>query len=130
MKVQTGVRIDSEVWRAYRRLCARDKIRPSLPIEEFLRLVVTNDSAISLLSVIREATKSRVDGFDAYARVLLDWYTHGKFWISSLHREDDEPIETLLLDALKMVADPDLRRKIEEALISDQRRIIEKKKTR
>ena len=24
--------------------------------------------------------KSRVEGLEAYARVLLDWYTHEKFW--------------------------------------------------
>ena len=126
MKLQTGVRVDAEVWRSYRMLCRREKLRASQPIEEFLRLVVENDSAQSLLSMMREAAKSRVDGFEAYARVLLDWYTHGKFWFHVAGEETS--VEGLLLDALKMVADPDLRKRIEEALVAHQRRIYLKEK--
>ena len=126
MKLQTGVRVDAEVWRSYRMLCRREKLRASQPIEEFLRLVVDNDSAQSLLSMMREAAKSRVDGFEAYARVLLDWYTHGKFWFHAAG--DETSVEGLLLDALKMVADPDLRKRIEEALVAHQRRIYLKQK--
>ena len=130
MKVQTGVRIESEVWRAYKVVCGREKLRPSRPVEDFLRLVVENDSALSVLSMIREAAKTRVAGVEAYARVLLDWYMHDKYWLT-LRSSDDEdeevPVETLLLDALKVVVDPDLRGRIEEALIAFQRRVSEKK---
>jgi hypothetical protein len=126
MKLQTGVRVDAEVWRSYRMLCRREKLRASQPIEEFLRLVVENDSAQSLLNMMREAAKSRVDGFQAYARVLLDWYTHGKFWFHVAGEETS--VEGLLLDALKMVADPNLRKRIEEALVAHQRRIYLKEK--
>ena len=119
MRVQTGVRVDAEVWRAYRLVCRREKLRPCRPIDEFLRLVVDSDSALSLLSMMREAAKTRVDGYEAYARVLLDWYTHGKFWIH-VSNDDEVSVETLLLEALKMVADADLRRRIEEALVSRQ----------
>ena len=126
MKLQTGVRVDAEVWRSYRMLCRREKLRASQPIEEFLRLVVENDSAQSLLSMMREAAKSRVDGFEAYSRVLLDWYTHGKFWFHVAGEETS--VEGLLLDALKMIADPGLRKQIEEALVAHQRRNYLKEK--
>jgi hypothetical protein len=72
MKLQTGMRIDAELWTSYRMVCSREKQRPSGPIEEFLRLVVDNDAALSLLRLMREAVKSRVDGLEAYARVRLD----------------------------------------------------------
>lgn len=125
MRVQTGVRFDGELWGAYRLLCGREKLRPSGPIEEFLRLVVEADSAVSLLTMMRETAKARVGGVEAYARVLLDWYAHDKFWIHG--PEDDISVEMLLLDALKVVADPDLRGRIEEALIAHQRAVYEKK---
>jgi hypothetical protein len=70
---------------------------------------------------MREALRFRVDGYEAYARVLLDWYTHGKFWIEI--SEHDVSVESLLLDALKMVADADLRQRIEEALTAHQRSV-------
>ena len=130
MKVQTGVRIEAEVWKAYKAVSSREKLRPSRPIEDFLRLVVDNDSALGVLSMMREAAKTRVAGVEAYARVLLDWYMHDKYWLT-LRSSDDEdeevPVETLLLDALKVVVDPDLRGRIEEALIAFQRRVSEKK---
>ena len=71
-------------------------------------MVVFSDSALSLLSIMREVTKTRVKGVEAYARVLLDRYTHEKYWLSI---EDNEiSVESLLLDPLKMVADLNLRR--------------------
>jgi hypothetical protein len=126
MKRQTGVRVDAEVWQAYRALCSREKLRPSFPIEEFLRLVLENESASSLLSMMRGMAKARADGFEAYARVLLDWYTHEKFWFQV--GENETSVETLLLDSLKVVNDPELRRRIEEALVAQQRkRYLEKR---
>jgi hypothetical protein len=126
VKLQTGVRVESELWRAYKLVCEGEKLRPGEPIEDFLRLVVDGDSALGLLRVMREAARSRVDGVEAYARVLLDWYVHRKFWLST-GGEEDISVENLLLDALKVVADPDLRKRIENALIDDQRRISQKK---
>jgi hypothetical protein len=110
------MRVDAEIWGAYRKLCSREKLRPSRPIEEFLRLMVDSDSVSSLLIMMRETAKSRVDGYHAYARVLLDWYTHGKFWMKV--QDEDVSVEGMLLDALKLVVDADLRRRIEEALIA------------
>jgi hypothetical protein len=109
------------VWQAYRELCSREKLRPSLPVEEFLKLVLENGSASSLLNAMRGTVKARTEGFEAYARVLLDWYMHGKFWFPVVG-DDNAPVEALLLDALKGVADPELRRRIEEALVAQQRR--------
>jgi hypothetical protein len=126
VRVQTGVRVDSELWQAYRGLCHREKLRPSEPIEEFLRLMVDADSAMSVLSLMREAARSRVEGLEAYARVLLDWYTHGKLWFH-VQSEDEASVEGLLLDSLKLIADPDLRKRIEEALVANQRGAYEKK---
>jgi hypothetical protein len=97
--------IETELWEAYRELCRRQRLRPSQPMEDFLRLVVDEGSAVGLLWLMREAAKARVEWHEAYARVLLDWYTPGKFLIDS--SEDEElPVETLLLEALKTVADP------------------------
>ncbi len=95
-------------------------MRPCQPVEEFLRLVVDNGSASSLVLMLRESAKCRVDGYHAYARVLLEWYTHGKFWTKV--QDEDVSVEELLLDALKLVVDADLRSRIEEALIEHQRR--------
>ena len=125
MKFQTGLRVNGELWRAYRELCGREKLRPSQPIEDFLRLAVDSDSAVGLLRLMREAAKTRVDGVEAYARVLLDWYTHGKFWTHG-SGDNDVSVETLLLDSLKVVADVDLRGRIEQALMAKQRSVYEK----
>ena len=90
-------------------------------------MMVDADSAVSVLSLMREAARSRVEGLDAYARVLLDWYTHGKFWFPVQGEEDDVPVEALLLDSLKVVADADLRKRIEETLVARNREEKEKK---
>jgi hypothetical protein len=119
MKKQTGIRVEAELWEAYRELCRRQKLRPSQPVEDFLRLAVNEDSAVSLLRLMREAAKTRVEGHEAYARVLLDWYTHGKIWITG-SGEEEVSVETLLLDALKTISDPELRGQIEEALTARQ----------
>ena len=125
MKLQTGVRVEADVWQAYKSVCSREKLLPSRPIEDFLRLVVDGDSALGLLSLMREAAKFRVDGHEAYVRVLLDWYLNGKFWINP--SDDNEvSVESLLLEGLKIVEDADLRRQIEEALIAHQRGIYKK----
>jgi len=119
MRLQTGVRVEADVWQAYKSICKRDRQRPSRPIGEFLRLTVESDSALGVLKLMREASKFRVEGYEAYARVLLDWYTHGKFWIEVSGQ--DVSVGTLLLDALKIVPNVDLRQRIEEALIAHQR---------
>lgn len=125
MRLQTGVRVEAEVWQAYKAVCSREKLLPSRPIEEFLRLVVDGDSALGLLTLMREAAKSRVDGYEAYVRVLLDWYLHGKFWLNP--SDDNEvSVESLLLEGLKIVVDVDLRRQIEEALIAHHRGVYKK----
>jgi len=52
---------------------------------------------------------------EAYARVLLNWYKNGTWWIN-VTDEDEAPIEPMLLSALKEVPDPGLRKEIEDAL--------------
>ena len=79
----------------------------------FLRFVVGDGSVVSVLNWLRMAGK--VEGLEAYARVLLNWYTHGERWMH-VTDEDQAPIEPMLLSALKEVSDPELRREIEEAL--------------
>jgi hypothetical protein len=53
MKMQTGMRVEVEVWRLYRALCSQDRLRPSVPVEEFLKLFVENDSALGFLTLVR-----------------------------------------------------------------------------
>lgn len=59
--------------------------------------------------------KTGPEGIEAYARVLLNWYKNGKHWIH-VTDENEAPVETMLLHALKEVADPQLRKEIQEAL--------------
>ena len=129
MKRQTGVRVEAELWAAYRELCGRQRLRLSQPIEDFLRLVVDEGSAVGLLRLMREAVRARVEGHEAYARVLLDWYMHDKYWVKG-SGEEYLSVEALLLDALKTIEDPELRGRIEEALMEGQRRIYREKEAR
>jgi hypothetical protein len=120
VKLQTGVRIEADVWQAYREVCSRERLRPSRAVEDFLRLVVDNDSVLSVIGMMREAAKSKAEGVKANARVLLYYLTHGKYWISG-RGDEDVSVEFLLLEALKAVADADLRLQIEHALVERQR---------
>jgi len=113
LKRQIGVRIDGLVWLAYRELCSRERLRPADGIEMFLRFVVGDGSVVSVLNWLKTAGK--VEGLEAYARVLLNWYAHGERWMY-ITDEDEAPIEPMLLSALKEVSDPELRKEIEEAL--------------
>jgi len=113
MKKQTGIWVDAQVWRAYRDLCSREKLRPAEPLEKFIRFVLRDGSAVAVLNWLEKAEK--VEGLEAYARVLLNWYRNGKMWID-VTDEDEAPIEPMLLSALKEVADPQLRQAIEEEL--------------
>jgi len=128
MKFQTGVRVEQDTWQAYRAICKREKLRPAQPIENFLRLTVNNDSAQYTLSVIKEAAKTKTEGVNAHTRVLLYYFTHGKFWIQD-GDEKEISVEAQLLEALKTVND-DLRAQIEQALIEHQRQQEEREKAR
>jgi len=113
MKKQTGIWVDAAVWSAYRQLCSREKLRPAEAIEKFLSFVLKDGSALAVLNMLD--TMGASEGFEAYARVLLEWYRSGKKWID-VTDEDEAPIEPMLLEALRNVADPQLRREIEDAL--------------
>jgi hypothetical protein len=122
MKIQTGVRIEAEVWQAYKKLCSRDRLRPSLPIEEFLKSAVDNESILGFLTLLRATAKSEAEGINANARVLLNWHAKGRRYFNALGH-DDAPIEGLLLDALKTITDPELRQQIEKALIAAYQKV-------
>ncbi|MGF3573519.1 MAG: hypothetical protein ACQXXG_08905 [Candidatus Bathyarchaeia archaeon] len=109
MKKQTGIWVDAAVWSAYRQLCSREKLRPAEPIEKFLGFVLKGGSALAVLKMLDTMGKS--EGLEAYARVLLEWYRSGKKWIDVTDEE-----EPMLLQALRNVTDPKLRREIEAAL--------------
>jgi len=100
VKKQTGIWIDSRIWEQYRRLCSNEKLRPSESIEEFLKLVLRTGSPSTVLDMMKAMEKSRVEGIEAYARMLLDWYTHEKFWID-IEDEKQRSTEQLLLEAIK-----------------------------
>ncbi|MGB8781259.1 MAG: hypothetical protein WCD81_11515 [Candidatus Bathyarchaeia archaeon] len=108
--------IDAQVWEAYRDLCSHEKLRPSEPIEEYLRVILRNGSALTVLNMIQGMAKARSEGVEAHARVLLNWYTNEKHWIR-VTDENDASVESMLLQALKEVADPQLRKEIQEALM-------------
>jgi len=75
MKMQTGMRVEVDVWRSYRALCSRERLRPSLIVEEFLRLVLETDSAVGFLSLLRVLLRFM-------QKVLM--LTLGCFWIGIL----------------------------------------------
>ena len=132
MKKQTGIWIDAQVWEAYRGLCSHEKLRPSEPIEEYLRVILRNGSALAVLNMIQGMAKARSEGVEAHARVLLNWYKNKKYWIRTPD-ENDVSVETVLLQTLKEVADPQLRKEIQEALmirsIEHGRKISERKES-
>ena len=114
MKRQTGVRVDVEVWEEYKGVCAREELRPSGPIEGFLRVVLEDGSALSVLRLLRGAVKVRVESLDDYAQVLLSWYKGGRRWVYSEGREVS--VDAMLLFVLREVSDPRLRKKIRKTL--------------
>jgi len=113
MKKQTGIWVDAQTWQAYRSLCSREKLRPAEPLEKFIRFVLRDGSALSVMNWLENADKA--EGLEAYARVLLNWYKNGTWWIN-VTDEDEAPIEPMPLSALKEVPDPGLRKEIEDAL--------------
>ena len=66
MKMQTGMRIESEVWQAYRALCSQERVCPSQPIEDLLKIAVENGSALSFLTIMKAAAKAKSEGINAY----------------------------------------------------------------
>jgi hypothetical protein len=121
MKKQTGMVIDSQIWKAYRGLCKREKLRPSEAIIEFLGLVLRNGSPLAVVNMMKLMVKERTESFEAYARVLLNWYKNGKTWIH-VTDESEGAVEPMLLQVLKDVVDPQLRRDIEVTLVFRPRR--------
>jgi hypothetical protein len=122
MKIQTGVRIEAEVWQEYKKLCSRDRLRPSLPIEEFLKSAVDNESILGFLTLLRGSAKSKSEGINANARVLLNWYMQGKYFFHA-PGNDEAPVEGLLLEALKTITDPELSQQIEKTLIAAHQKV-------
>ena len=113
MKKQIGIWVDAAVWHAYRELCSKERFRPAEPIEKFLQFILHDGSIMVVVNLMNKAEKA--EGFEAYVRVLLEWYKNGKLWID-VTDEDEAPIEPMLLEALKLVANCNLRQEIEEAL--------------
>jgi hypothetical protein len=70
--------------------------------------------------------RARSQGLEAYARVLLKWYKNGKQWVP-VTDQNAASVETMLLHALTDVADPQLRRDMEEALMMRPNRQADRK---
>ena len=115
MKVQAGVRVDGEVWDAFKRLCKSEEVREGAVVEGFLNVVLECGSALSVLHMLRGAVRAGVEGFDDYARVLLNWYKGGRRWVYVEGRE--VAVDGALLLGLKTVSDSRLRGEIREALM-------------
>lgn len=113
MKRQIGIWVDAAVWHAYKELCSKEMCRPAESIEKFLQFILRDGSTMPVLSWMEVAGKA--EGFEAYVRVLLGWYRNGKLWID-ITDEDEAPVEPMLLEALKHVVNPKLRREIEDVL--------------
>lgn len=131
MKKQTGMWMDVHVWEAYRGLCGREKLRPGEPIEEFVKFVLAGGSALGALSMMRTMTETKSESFEAYARVLLDWTRKEISWVHVMtgDYERNADVDYMLLEALKQVTDPQLRKEIEDALKNsrmDRRKIDDK----
>ena len=127
MKKQTGMWVDSQVWEEYRKLCSRQKMRPAEPATEFLKLVLRSGSPRVILDMMKGIAEARVEGLEAYTRVLLDWYTHEKFYVHG-GSDEDRAVEARLVLALRNVQNPKLRQEIEEALVASGRREQEERK--
>lgn len=121
MKKQTGVWIDSQVWNAYRGLCRREKLLPSEPINGFLELVLRNGSPLAVVNMMQGMVKERSKSFEAFARVLLNWYKNSRTLIQ-VTDESEAPVEPMLLHALKEVVNPQLRKDIQKTLMIRPRR--------
>ena len=70
---------------------------------------------------MQSLSKARSEGFEDYARVLLNWQSRGQYWVR-VTAENEVSVEHLLLNALKEITDPQLRREIREALMYEPRR--------
>jgi hypothetical protein len=68
-----------------------------------------------VLRMLKRAVRAGVEGFDDYARVLLNWYKGGRRWVYSEGREVS--VDGMLLFVLKAVSDSLLRGEIREALM-------------
>ena len=113
--------VDAQVWDAYRELCDREKLRLAEPIEEYLRVVLKNGSPLTVLNMMQSLSKARSEGLEDYARVLLNWQRRGQYWVR-VTAENEVSVEHLLLNVLKEVPDPQLRKEIREALMYEPRR--------
>jgi hypothetical protein len=115
VKRQVGVRVDVELWDAYKRICACEGLWSNVGVEGFLRVVVGVGSVLSALRLLQRAVDAGVEGFDDYARVLLSWYRGGRSWVYVEGRQ--VAVDGMLLLALKAVSDSRLRGEIREALM-------------
>jgi hypothetical protein len=98
----------------------------SKPIEELIKLVLQNGSALTVLNMMQGMIEARSEGFEAYARVLLSWYTNRRYLIN-LADGSEAFVEPMLLQALRDVSDPQLRRDIQEVLmIKPSKRTLKK----
>jgi hypothetical protein len=75
-------------------------------------------STLGVLRMLRRAVRAGVEGFDDYARVLLNWYKDRRRWVYLDGRE--VAVDEALLFVLKAVSDPRLRGEIREALVEKQ----------
>jgi hypothetical protein len=115
LKVQVGVRVDGEVWRAFKSVCKSEEIREGIVVEGFLNVVLECGSALGVLRMLRRVVRAGVEGFDDYARVLLSWYKGGRRWVYVEGRQIS--LDGMLLLALRAVSHSPLREEIRGALV-------------
>jgi hypothetical protein len=116
MKKQTGIAVDALAWEAYRDLCRKERLRPGEAFEKFIQSCLDNESVSAVLNLLETMRRSRIEGLEAYARVLLHYLRKGWRFIEA-DGEDEVSVQAHLLDCLRSgITSVQLRLEIEEAL--------------
>ena len=117
MKKQTGIAVDALAWEDYRDLCRKDHLRPGEAFEKFIQFCLDNESVSAILNLLETMRRSRAEGLEAYARVLLHRLRKGEYFIEADGEDHQISVQAHLLDCLRSgMINAELRVEIEEAL--------------
>ncbi len=102
-----GFRFDSNLYGDFKKLASKEGTTVTAAFERFMTCCIT-DGALSF-------PKKEAGGFEAEARVLIDWLSKGKHFYRNPKGEEIN-ICGRLIELLGKVSTPQLRLQIEEAL--------------
>lgn len=115
-----GWRVDKWTLDKFREICKKDGLRPSQAIERFMELSNEKESIVNLLRAAEKGIEGIVEANEAKARVLLDWFEKGIYWISS-ETGKGFYIPSFLLEMLGKIKDEKLRKNVEDTLKSEHK---------